>query len=107
MLSYIRQQSSAGLSLEQAAGIALRAWAVGNLAQRMAREATEGGQDAPSKPIATDTAVLYAHLGETVAEKTIECALLDRNQPGSSKYRMLTSEELGRLLPKDIKPSLS
>ena len=107
MVSYIRQQSSAGLSLEQAAGIALRAWAVGSLAQRMAREATEGGQDAPSKPIATDAAVLYAHLGETVAEKTIECALLDRNQPGSSKYRMLTSEELGRLLPKDIKPSLS
>ena len=107
MMSYIRQHSS-GVSLEQAAGTALRARALGELAQRRASEdATEGDRDAAAHPIATDHASLYAHLRDTVREKTIECALLDRNQQGSSKYRSLTSEELGRLLPNDIKPSLS
>lgn len=107
MMSYIRQHSS-GVSLEQVAGTALRAWALGELAQRRASEdATEGDRDAAAHPIATDHASLYAHLRDTVREKTIECALLDRNQQGSSKYRSLTSEELGRLLPNDIKPSLS
>jgi hypothetical protein len=28
---------------------------------------------------------------------------LDRTHPGSSKYRSLTVEELGRLLPQDMK----
>jgi hypothetical protein len=27
---------------------------------------------------------------------------LDRSQSGSSKYRAVTSDELGRLLPKDV-----
>jgi len=105
MMTYIRERSS-GLSLEQATGTALRAWALGELTQRRAaEEATEGERDAAG-PMAPDDARLYTHLRETVREKTIECALLDRNQQGSSKYRSLTSEELGRFLPKDIKPSL-
>jgi proteasome alpha subunit len=105
MMTYIRQQSSAGLSLEQTAGTALRAWALGELSQRRASEdATDGGQ---TSAIATDHESLHAYLRETVKEKTIECALLDRSQQGSSKYRSLTPEELGRLLPQDIKPSLS
>jgi proteasome alpha subunit len=107
MMSYIRQQWGATFSLEQAAALALRAWALGDSAQRRASDAeeTEKGQEATAKPIPTDSAELYAHLRETVKEKTIECALLDRNQQGSSKYRTLTPEELGRLLPKDLKPS--
>ena len=107
MMAYIRQQSSDRSSLEEAAGVALRAWAVGELAQcRASEETAEEGRSGAANPIATDSASLHAHVRETVKEKTIECALLDRNQPGSSKYRSLTSDELGRLLPKDIKPSL-
>lgn len=107
MMTYIHQHSS-GLSLEQATGTALRAWGLGELAQRRAgEEPNDEGKDAAARPMATDHASLHAHLRETVREKTIECALLDRNQQGSSKYRSLTSEELGRLLPNDIKPSLT
>jgi hypothetical protein len=32
--------------------------------------------------------------------------VLDRTQPGSSKYRTLTAEELGRLLPQNTKSLL-
>jgi len=103
MMTYLRQQSTDGLSLEQAVGVALRTWALGDRSQcRAGEETAAGSQEAAGKPAATDPASLYAHLRVTVAEKTIECAVLDRNQPGSSKYRAFTPAELGRLLPKDI-----
>jgi hypothetical protein len=47
------------------------------------------------------------YLREAIAEKTIECAVLNRTQPGSAKYRALAPDELGRLLPKDVRASLS
>ena len=107
MMTYLRQQSAGRLSLEQAVSAALQAWALGDRSQRKAIEETaEESRDA-GKPAALDPASLYAHLRETVAEKTIECAVLDRNQPGTSKYRTLTSDEFGRLLPMDIKTSFS
>ncbi|HLZ34603.1 MAG TPA: hypothetical protein VKP13_11335 [Nitrospira sp.] len=109
MVAYLGGQASSGSPLEQAIGAALRAWALGDRAQRRAAEEAGGSEDghAGAKPVAsTDAATLYAHLRQTVAEKTIECAVLDRNQPGSSKYRTLTGEELGRLLPKDVNVSL-
>jgi len=107
---YIRQEMSASLSLGQAVATALRAWAVGDRAQRLASADGERGDDketAAAKPAPTDTAVLSAHLRENITEKTIECAVLDRNQPGSSKYRALTADELGRLLPADLKAALA
>jgi proteasome alpha subunit len=94
------------LSLKESVTAALRAWAMGDRLQRQSAEAEQDRGDVSPKA-ATDTTVLYAHVRETVAEKSIECVLLDRTQPGSSKYRALTPEELGRLLPKDIQVSLS
>ncbi len=103
MVAYLKQQVSTLPSLEQACGIALRAWALGDRLQRKTGENTSGpSHETTQEPAAVDAASLYAHLRDTVAEKTIECALLDRSQSGSSKYRAVTSEELGRLLPKDI-----
>lgn len=110
MTAYIRQAMSSSLSLGQAVATALRAWALGDRAQRQANEDKERGDDketSPSKPAATDAATLAAQLRENVVEKTIECAVLDRNHPGSSKYRALTSDELGRLLPTDLKAVLA
>jgi proteasome alpha subunit len=97
---------SGPLALEQAVGAALRAWAMGDRLQRQSDGAENDRKDV-SPQAAADTAALYAHVRETVAEKSIECVLLDRTQPGSSKYRAVTLEELGRLLPKDIKAALS
>jgi proteasome alpha subunit len=108
MVAYLTKQISSPLSLEQACGIALRAWALGDRSQRKTgEEAAEQSQEAAGKTAAMDPASLYAHLRDTVAEKTVECALLDRNQSGSSKYRALTSDELARLLPKDLGIALS
>jgi proteasome alpha subunit len=110
MVAYLRQQSTSEWSLEQAVGAAIRAWALGDRAQR--KESEEVSETHENKGGAVnqetnDAGSLYAHLRTTVAEKTIECAVLDRREPGSSKYRALTSGELGRLLPKDMNASLT
>ena len=103
MVAYLKQQAAAPPSLEQACGIALRAWALGDRSQRKTGEDTsEPSQETTQNPAATDAASLYAYLRGSVAEKTVECALLDRSRSGSSKYRAVTSDELGRLLPKDV-----
>ena len=96
----------AGLALEQAIGATLRAWALGDRLQRKAAE-EDKAKDSTADASLVDVKSLYAHLRETVAEKTIECAVIDRMQPGSSKYRALGPDELGRLLPKDLNASLS
>ncbi|HXF91407.1 MAG TPA: hypothetical protein VNK46_01525 [Nitrospiraceae bacterium] len=111
MGAYLRQECDlASASLEQAVSSAVCAWAVGSLAQ--IRERTEddpseerSGQskDVQSAPAPLDKGRLLAHLRETVAEKTIECAVLDRGAPGSSKYRPLKPDEIGRLLPRELK----
>ena len=107
MLKSIRAEP-ASLTLEQAVGAALRTWALGDRLQRQAAETeAEGGREGPADVSSADRSSLYAHIRETVVEKTIECAVLDRTQPGSSKYRALTPDELGRLLPKDVQISLS
>ncbi|HEU4684390.1 MAG TPA: hypothetical protein VFS39_07800 [Nitrospira sp.] len=109
MLSYLRAQPSS--SLEQAVRAAVCAWAIGDRAQRQAAEETEeqaaGKEATTAEPLADDETALFAHLQQHVAEKTLECSLLDRHQPGSSKYRTIGNAELGRLLPKDLNPALT
>ena len=105
MIALLRRES-AGLSLEQAVAAALRAWAMGDRLQRHAADADSEGAP-PAGQASTEAAVLYGHVRETVVEKSIECVVLDRAQPGSSKYRAFTPDALGRLLPRDIQASLS
>ena len=102
MLTYLRKSGTTQLPLDQAVGTALQAWALGDRSQRnaLAAENVEGAAAGSPPP---DAAGLYAYVREAVAEKTLEGAVLDRTQPGASKYRALTAEELGRLLPQDIK----
>ena len=97
----------ASLALQQAIAAALRAWALGDRLQQQAAEADSDRTLDPSVDSSFgDVSSLYAHLRATVAEKTIECAVLDRMHAGSSKYRALAPDELGRLLPKDVQASL-
>jgi proteasome alpha subunit len=105
MLAYIREQQPATLSLEQALGLALCAWAIGSLAQQQ----DEADQQAETKPpasgagssaaITPSSDALIAHVRGIAGERTIECAVLERQAPGSSKYRMLKRADLSRLLP--------
>lgn len=108
MISYLRREAGTGLPLGKAVATALFTWALGDRIQRQASEDREDSEKDKTEPlVAPDAQTLSAHLRETVAEKTLECAVLDRNQPGPSKYRVLLPDELGRLLSADLKAALS
>ncbi len=107
MIEYVRKQSIG--SLKDAVDAAIRTWAVGDRAQRPTLEDGEGHDEAktgPDQPM-TDVETLYAHLRRCIAEKTIECALLDHHVQGPSKYRTLGADELRTMLPADLNPSLT
>lgn len=106
MVAYIRREAPTVPSLDQAFGLALRVWALGDRLQRKAAEESFEGNPA-GQSADTDASALYAYLRDKVAGKTVECALLDRHLSGSSKYRVLASDEIGRLLPKDLTLTLS
>ena len=95
-------------SLETAITAAVRAWGIGALAQARLDEDAEPEKDKTKdkqEPDALpDEARLSTHLKEAMDGKTIECVVLDRNIPGSSKYRSLKSQEAMRLLPSSLQP---
>jgi proteasome alpha subunit len=105
MLAYLKEQQPATLSLEQALDLSLRAWAIGSLAHQQ----DEADQQAEAKPPASGAGAsaavlpssdaLIAHVRGLAGERTIECAVLDRQVPGTSKYRPLKQADLSRLLP--------
>jgi proteasome alpha subunit len=108
MLTYLKDQQRATLTLEQALDLALRAWAIGSMAQQQA----EADQEAEAKPAATGAGssapaipsndTLTAHVRGLAGERTIECAVLERQAPGTSKYRQLKQADLSQLLPKAL-----
>ncbi|MFZ5875604.1 MAG: proteasome subunit alpha [Nitrospirota bacterium] len=73
--------------LSRALPAALRAWAVGDLAQ-----------SADFAAPAPDDARLTEHLKTCCADRRIEVALLDRTVAGSSKYRPLSPGEVSQIL---------
>ncbi|MGH7232646.1 MAG: hypothetical protein ACREJU_15005 [Nitrospiraceae bacterium] len=108
MVDYLKNGCGQGsVSLTQALDVALLAWAVGSLAQRAddAHEKEESQQDKPQSADVQEPApdALRTHLRESMAGKTIECVILDRTLPGSSKYRPLKPDELATLLPPPLK----
>ena len=114
MVAYLKHAGSVrSASLEQALEQALKAWAVGSLAQQMEpdEEPGEGQKEGPdSAPPASDgqppgDPTLFAHLREVLAERTIECIVLERNLPGSSKYRAVAQDDLTQLLPPTLRPA--
>lgn len=107
MIGYLRQQSI--VSLKDAVDVAIRTWAVGDQAQQPVHEDDESHEEAKISPDqqVIEAETLYAHLRRRIAEKTIECALLDRHVQGPSKYRALEADELRTMLPTDLSPSLA
>lgn len=91
----------ASATLAQAVEAALRAWALGSLAQGKDKERDEDSRDSAgaSSAASPDATMIEAHLREILTDKTIECAVLERAAPGSSKYRSVKPGELKRLLP--------
>ena len=108
MLTYLKELQPATLSLGQALDLALRAWAVGSLAQlqdevdQQAETEPPTAKAGPSTTVIPSSDTLLAHVRGIAGERTIECAVLDRQAPGTSKYRSLKPEDLSRLLPKAL-----
>lgn len=111
MQEYLKAQKPPLCPLDQALLLALRTWAIGSLAHQ--QESSEASADAgqensgEKRALIPDQAALLVHLREVLADKMLECAVLDRPQVGSSKYRALKPAELARLLPKDFQPGVT
>ncbi|MBS0155747.1 MAG: 20S proteasome subunit A/B [Nitrospira sp.] len=102
MMEYLRQQSM--VSLMEVVDVAIRTWAVGDRAQKQADEPLGDHEDvkgSSDQPV-TDSQTLLAHVHQCMADRSIECALLDRHVAGTSKYRTLGAGELRALLPKNL-----
>lgn len=104
MTAYVKQAGSLPApSLDAAVALAAKTWALGAMAQAADQEAGEHDtpDSAPTTPAAPEPteALLLAHLREKLGEKSLECAVLERQAPGTSKYRSLKPDDLSRLLP--------
>jgi proteasome alpha subunit len=105
MLAYLKEQQPTMLSLEQALDLALRAWAVGSLAHQQEEADQRAETEPPTSAVGSSASAisssdaLIAHVRGLAVERTIECALLERHAPGTSKYRPLKPSDLLRLLP--------
>ena len=94
---------------------AWRGWGLGSLAQSLALDDDRGdeGQERDQKSgdsgtkteSEADPATVTAHLREQMADRSVECAVLERQLPGSSKYRAIKPDELAGLLPSGLAPS--
>lgn len=78
------------LSFKEALQIALRTWAVSQLPTDLEAEKKAGAPPTPEE--------LDPILKRSLESHTIEVALLDRTQPGSSKYRIPSQEEIEKAL---------
>lgn len=109
MLGELKPASATpALSLDAALTLAAKTWALGSLAQTAEAEADERDVKASDQSAAgkePDEAVLSAHLRETLADKQLEAAVLERRTPGPSKYRTLKGEELALIVPKSAPTS--
>lgn len=104
MVEYHRgHRPSSASDFQSVAEAAARTWATGALLQRQV-ESGETDDNEPTdsttsetEPFSEDT--LQDCLRETLAEKTLECAILEKEAPGSSKYRTLSPEETHACFP--------
>ena len=84
-------------NLQTVAEAAARTWATGALLQRQTESGETDDNDRSDSTVSETESfsedAIQDCLRETLAEKSLECAILEREAPGSSKYRTLSSEE--------------
>jgi proteasome alpha subunit len=88
MMSYLQRQSLTESTIDRAVGVALHAWVLGDRLQRSAMEPDrEDSKDSAETRAEIDAKDVSAYLSNALSGRSIECAVLDRNQQGSAKYR--------------------
>lgn len=99
--------------LPEALSRCLLTWAVGSLAQReletdqLQAEPTSASETRGGAPaVLPDRSALLEHLHQIRTEMSVECVMLGRAHPGTSKYRALKAGDLAGLLPPDLTPAI-
>ncbi len=91
------------VTLQAVLQVAVRAWALGALSQIRDNENAESSSSENKETESTNNSFseekIWEHLQIGLKDKTLECAVLERQAPGSSKYRTITQEEIQSLLP--------
>ena len=120
MLAELKHADGPGaVTLARALESALHAWGLGSLAQsraagddrqddRQDRDQAAASADARADAkaeVRPEPAAVTTHLREQMADRTVECSVLERHLPGSSKYRAIKPDELAALLPSGLAPS--
>jgi proteasome alpha subunit len=113
MRTFLKQEGDLHqTSLAQVLPSCLLAWAAGSLAQRddespeNVGHASSSSSDSGSaaQAVVPDRSTLLDHLRGSRTEMSLECVILGRTIPGSSKYRVLNGGELAGLLPPELTP---
>lgn len=103
MNAYLKKHVTPTVATLQAVlEIAVRAWALGALSQNQDNENSESSSENKEIESGNDSISeehILEHLQNGLKDKTLECAVLERQAPGSSKYRTMTQEEIHALLP--------
>ena len=90
-------------TLQAVLDVAARAWALGALTQSHDNEQSESSsadtKETGSSQSSFSEEQILEHLQTGLKEKTLECAVLERQAPGSSKYRTLGQQEILSHLP--------
>ena len=111
MLAFLRAQNIGSIdSLSLALALAVKTWALGSILHQSAE--SRDGQDEEDQPAPgaldlpePDERGLLDHIRLALSEKSLECALLDRTLPGSTKYRNLPPDQTNQLLPSLLQPA--
>jgi proteasome alpha subunit len=104
MSNYVKKHVSPTVTtLQGILEVAVRTWAVGALSQHEDDEHPEGSSSEKTKSETLKESFseeqILEHLRTALTEKTLECAVLERQGPGSSKYRTVSQQELHSYLP--------
>jgi proteasome alpha subunit len=108
MTAYLKEQTPSTLTLGQAVDLSLRTWAIGSLAHQQEESDQRAEAESPASRAGSSVAatpgtdVLVEHVRGIASGRTVECAVLERQAPGTSKYRPLKPVDLSRLLPKAL-----
>lgn len=112
MASYVKQHHSQPCStLAATLEVAILTWCVGALYQERDQDVQDSEERESTSPNSSNSEYPQAdrmteYLSRIKTDKFLECAVLDRTIPGSSKYRSLTREEALPSLPPQLQEVL-
>ena len=104
MRAYLKKHITPTVAaLQTVLDIAVRTWALGALSQNQDHENAESSSSESKETDSSNDSFseeqVLEHLQNGLKDKTLECAVLERQAPGSSKYRTLSQQEIYSLLP--------